>query len=103
MLKPQSTTTRQYRASIDLAAKFTPEQFAALREEQIAELLAVVSGESEHSPDSTVWRDAFCHECDANENVLGTARQLAAHLFDSGWEVTDKHFGNLNCLPCLGV
>jgi hypothetical protein len=103
MPQAQSTTTRQLTASLDYLNKFTPAQFIAYREEQITELTTVIAAESEHLPNSIIWRDCWCYECEAQQTALSTARQLAIQCFDAGWIVENLRGHRLNCAECQEV
>ena len=106
----ESTTTAQRPASVRVltAAEFDSPQaiaarLASIRERQISELTTVIACNSEHMVNSITWRDAFCYECEGNECALGTARQLAAKVFDLGWAVESLTGYRLNCLKCQEV
>jgi hypothetical protein len=109
-MQSESTTTAKHSASVRIltAAEFDSPQaiaacLASIREQQISELTTVIAGDSEHMANAITWRAAFCHECEGNECALGTARQLAAKVFDLGWAVESLTGYRLNCLKCQEV
>ena len=70
------------------------------RLQQINDLAICIGAESELPADVSMWRDAFCHECETNECLNGTAKQLAQKILDRGWAVEDLKQLNLICPRC---
>jgi hypothetical protein len=75
-------------------------QLAAYREKHVTNLAICVAAESEASPETVLWRDVFCRECDEIECLNGTARQLAEKVFDLNWHVEDVTRFNVICPQC---
>ena len=67
---------------------------------QISDIAICIAAESESPADVAKWRDAFCRECETNECLNGTAKQLAQKIFDLGWAVEDLKLFNLICPRC---
>ncbi len=72
----------------------------ACSQRQVADLAVCIAAEIDGPADAVQWRDAFCHECETNECLNGTAEQLAEKIFALGWAVENLKMFNLICPRC---
>ena len=59
------------------------EQIERIAQKDIAQLAIFAEPDSE--PESRCWRDIFCHDCDTNECLFGTAEELARKVHVLHW------------------
>lgn len=67
---------------------------------ETAQLIQLIAGILDAPADAVLWRDVFCHECDAIECVEGSAQELADKIKSLGWIIADYPHTNLNCASC---
>lgn len=65
---------------------------------ELEQFTRILAGDYEDLPDAIRWRDAFCHECEMNECVQGSAAQLAAKIISLNWNKDWNN--NLICPKC---
>jgi hypothetical protein len=69
----------------------------------LSPLTMCVAAQSHASANHVEWRDIFCHECEANECLRGTAEQLAAKIHALGWIVENLRQFDVLCAACREV
>lgn len=67
---------------------------------RLGQLTRIIADLNNASPDEIIWRDAFCHECEGNECVQGTAFQLAQKIDRLNWDIENLTLSNLICPEC---
>lgn len=67
---------------------------------RLSQFAQIIAGINIAPADEIIWRDAFCHECERNECIQGTALQLAQKIDDLNWDIENLELSNLICPEC---
>lgn len=66
----------------------------------VAQLMEVIAGQNEQSPNGYNWRDCFCVDCDGSECLEGELEEFAEMLDGLGWSADSVARATAICPAC---